>query len=91
MASVLGLRRSEPKLNPKKPWRPNPRVTPQPLTAGHSAYLGVRALLPPSVVMGYGIDHKGPWARVGDSRCRRPTPDEALETAYAMHIEGTSK
>lgn len=89
MASVLDLRNTEPKLNPKKRWVPVPRTTPQPLTAGHSAYLRVHALLPPDTAIGYGITRGGPWARVGDARARAKTPEAALEEAYRLHMEST--
>lgn len=39
------------------------------------------------VVVGYGIDHKGPWARVGDARARARTPEAALAAALAKHRE----
>ncbi len=89
MPVLDGRRRETPKLNPKKRWVPTCRTTPQPVTAGHLAYLGVRALLPPHTVIGYGITRGGPWARVGDHRARAKTPQDALEEAYRLHMEAS--
>lgn len=60
------------------------RVTPQQPTRGALAYAEIRDA-DPAVVLGYGIDHKGPWARVGDSRARARTPEAALAAALAKH------
>lgn len=86
MTSILGLRRHTPKLDPKKPWVPVPRTTPQPVTAGHLAYLEVIARAP-GVAVGYGITRGGPWARVGEVRMRARTPEAALRAALAEHME----
>jgi hypothetical protein len=38
-------------------------------------------------VFGYGIDHRGPWARVGDATARGKTLEAALEAALTKHKE----
>lgn len=78
--------RAPRRLNPKKIWRPNYRTTPQPVTAGHLAYLEARERAP-DAVLGYGITRSGPWARVGDSRSRSSTPEAAIAAALALHLQ----
>lgn len=87
MASVLGLRRTEPKLNPKKRWVPVPRTTPQPITDGHLAYLEALGRTKAGTPIGYGITRGGPWARVGDHRIRAKTPAAAIREALTLHLE----
>lgn len=42
----------------------------------------------PGHAVSYGIDHKGPWARIGDVTARaRPAPVDALRSALAKSKE----
>lgn len=40
----------------------------------------------PDAQVAYGIDRKGPWARIGESSARARTPAEALRAALAKAI-----
>lgn len=73
------------KLNPKKPWVPRFATSPVTPSVAAALYGNVRAKHP-EVALGYGIDHRGAWARVGDSRARASTPGEAIQAALAKHI-----
>jgi hypothetical protein len=52
----------------------------------HPLYAEARRVAPAGT-FGYGIDHRGPWARVGDATARGKTLEAALEAALAKHKE----
>ena len=40
----------------------------------------------PGQPVAYGIDHKGPWARIGETTARARPPAAALRAALQKHI-----
>lgn len=43
----------------------------------------------PGQPVAYGIDAKGPWARIGETTARARRPAAALSAALQMHVEAT--
>lgn len=67
-------------------WEPDFRPIRATPTGAAVVYDGIRALHP-DAALGYGIDRRGAWARVGDHRARGPSPESALRLALAEHLK----
>lgn len=74
------------RLNPKKPWVPRFATDIRPPSAEAVIYADVRRQAPAPIALGYGVDHRGSWARVGDCRARAKTAAAALQAALAKHL-----
>lgn len=78
------------RLQPKPIWRPHFRSGPAPShTEAQIAYHETHRQVGHNVSLGYGIDARGPWAKVGDARARARTPEDAIRAALAQHLEET--